>query len=96
MLSRTPVELFLCNTACLALPPCRPHAGVRMDGDLVPADVVVLAMGPWTLHAAKWLPVPRLFSQLGNSIVLKSQHGLSAHALYLHGKLFILHIPCLI
>ncbi|KAK9836568.1 hypothetical protein WJX74_003287 [Apatococcus lobatus] len=59
--------------------------GVMVDGERVAADVVVLAMGPWTSHAAKWLPVPQVFGQLGNSMILKSHQPLSAHALYLHG-----------
>ena len=61
-------------------------AGVMVDGERLAADVVVLAMGPWTSHAAKWLPVPQVFGQLGNSVILKGRQPLSAHALYLHGE----------
>lgn len=26
--------------------------------EVMPADVVVVAMGPWSGQAAKWLPIP--------------------------------------
>ena len=33
--------------------------GVEVDGEVMPADAVVVAMGPWSGQAAKWgLPVP--------------------------------------
>ena len=34
-------------------------AGVEIDGEMVEADAVVIAMGPWSILAARWLPLPR-------------------------------------
>ena len=31
-------------------------AGVQVDDSILPADVVVIAMGPWSSAAAKWVP----------------------------------------
>ena len=50
----------------------------------LPADVVVLAMGPWTNVAASWLPgVPKIRGRLGHSVVIKPSLELSAHCFYL-------------
>src|ERR1700759_910042 len=35
--------------------------GVLFDGDVLEADAVVIAMGPWSILAAKWLPLPPVF-----------------------------------
>ena len=35
-----------------------------------PADVVVLALGPWTSQAQRWLALPQVFGSRGASIVL--------------------------
>lgn len=41
---------------------------------MVPADAVVIAMGPWSGQAAKWgLPVPAVSGQKATSIVLRPQ-----------------------
>nr|WP_275403945.1 FAD-dependent oxidoreductase [Pseudonocardia acidicola] len=34
--------------------------GGEVDGELVRADAVVIALGPWSLLAAEWLPPPPL------------------------------------
>ncbi len=58
--------------------------GVQVDGRVVEADAVVLALGPWTLHAAEWLPaVPEVHSQIGHSLVLQAPVPLPAEALYI-------------
>lgn len=44
--------------------------GVSVDGTSVPADVVVLALGPWTRHAASWVPLPEVHGLKGASITL--------------------------
>lgn len=39
-------------------------SGVEVDGEGVPADAIVVAMGPWSGQAAKWgLPVPAVRSR---------------------------------
>ena len=35
---------------------CGHVAGVQVDDSVLPADVVVIAMGPWSSAAAKWVP----------------------------------------
>lgn len=64
---------------------------MRVDGEELPVDVVVLALGPWTNQAAQWLPgVPRIRGRLGHSVVIKPSSELSAHCLYLtHGRKII-------
>ena len=58
--------------------------GVQVDGRMVEADAVVLALGPWTLQAAEWLPaVPEVHSQIGHSLVLQAPVPLPAEALYI-------------
>src|SRR4029077_14823800 len=32
--------------------------GVDVDGETVAGDAVVIAMGPWSMLAAAWLPLP--------------------------------------
>jgi glycine/D-amino acid oxidase-like deaminating enzyme len=44
--------------------------GVRVDGDAIEADAVVLAMGPWTGRAAAWLRLPRVTGLKGYSVIL--------------------------
>lgn len=48
------------------------HAGVTVDGKVLPATHVVLALGPWTnTLATKALPLPQIAGQLGHSLVMK-------------------------
>ena len=46
-------------------------AGVIVDGELIQADAVVLALGPWTNTLAGSLQLPHISGQLGHSLVLK-------------------------
>jgi len=44
--------------------------GVEIDGgEVVEADAVVIAMGPWSILAALWLPLPAVFGLKGHSLV---------------------------
>lgn len=45
-------------------------SGVSIDGGRRPADVVVLALGPWTSQAQRWLALPQVFGTKSASIVL--------------------------
>ena len=47
--------------------------GVSIDGERHPADVVVLALGPWTVQAQRWLALPQVFGSRGASIVLAAE-----------------------
>ncbi len=44
-------------------------SGVMVDDEIIAADVVVLAMGPWSAVAAQWLPLPPIYGLKGHSLV---------------------------
>ncbi|MEQ9092719.1 MAG: FAD-dependent oxidoreductase, partial [Miltoncostaeaceae bacterium] len=48
-------------------------AGVVVDGRTHPADVVVLALGPWTDRAQRWLALPQVFGTKSASVVLSAE-----------------------
>jgi glycine/D-amino acid oxidase-like deaminating enzyme len=56
--------------------------GVRVDGQMITADKVVIAMGPWSTLAAQWLPLPPVLGLKGHSITLRPAKPLPAHALF--------------
>ncbi len=56
--------------------------GVRIDGQILAADAVVVAMGPWSSLAAQWLPIPTVMGLKGHSITLHPQTPIPAHALF--------------
>ena len=55
--------------------------GLRIDGGVVEADAVVLAMGPWTGRLAGRLALPRIGGLKGHSVTLAAP-GVPAHALF--------------
>lgn len=57
--------------------------GVRVDAEVVPADAVVIAMGPWSSRAATGLPLPPVHGLKGHSITLKPTGPVPAHALFM-------------
>jgi glycine/D-amino acid oxidase-like deaminating enzyme len=56
--------------------------GVEVDGEEVQADAVVIAMGPWSIAACRWLPLPAVHGLKGNSVVFRSGDAVSADALF--------------
>lgn len=56
--------------------------GVSVDGQLLPADAVVIAMGPWSGSAAQWLPLPPVWGLKGHSITLQPTTPVPAQALF--------------
>jgi glycine/D-amino acid oxidase-like deaminating enzyme len=40
---------------------CAVHGVVPEGGESVEGDAVVIAMGPWSILAARWLPLPAVF-----------------------------------
>lgn len=58
-------------------------SGVEVDGGLVPADAVVVAMGPWSALAAAWLPMPQVFPDRGHSLVFDTGTAVHPEALFL-------------
>jgi glycine/D-amino acid oxidase-like deaminating enzyme len=57
--------------------------GVLVDGEKIDGDAVVIAMGPWSVLAAEWLPLPAVFGLKGHSLVFDTGTGLSADALFI-------------
>ena len=55
---------------------------VVVDGTSIPTDVAVIAMGPWSNTAAKWLPLPPIGGAKSQSITLHPTDRIPAHALF--------------
>ena len=45
--------------------------GVLVDGEILEADAVVIAMGPWSILACKWLQLPSVYGLKGHSLVFR-------------------------
>jgi glycine/D-amino acid oxidase-like deaminating enzyme len=57
--------------------------GVEVAGAVVEADAIVIAMGPWSILAAQWLPLPAVFGLKGHSLVFDTAGEMPAEALFL-------------
>ncbi len=57
--------------------------GVDLDGETLEGDAVVIAMAPWSVLAAHWLPLPPVFGLKGHSIVFETGATLPPQALFL-------------
>ena len=57
--------------------------GVEVDGETLEGDAVVIAMGPWSILASGWLPLPRVFGLKGHSLVFETGATVPAEALFL-------------
>jgi glycine/D-amino acid oxidase-like deaminating enzyme len=58
--------------------------GVEIDGgEIFEADAVVIAMGPWSILAALWLPLPPVFGLKGHSLVFDTGTQIPAEAAFL-------------
>jgi glycine/D-amino acid oxidase-like deaminating enzyme len=53
------------------------------DGATLEGDAVVIAMGPWSVLAAKWLPLPPVYGLKGHSVVFDTGKRIPADALFL-------------
>jgi glycine/D-amino acid oxidase-like deaminating enzyme len=55
--------------------------GVVVDGgEVVAADAVIVAMGPWSALACRWLPLPAVRGLKGNSVLFASGRSAEAEA----------------
>src|SRR6266436_9486013 len=52
-------------------------------GEIVEGDAVVIAMGPWSILAARWLPLPAVLGYKGHSLVFETGAAIPAEALFL-------------
>jgi glycine/D-amino acid oxidase-like deaminating enzyme len=57
--------------------------GIEVDGGLVESDAVVIAMGPWSMLAALWLPLPAVFGLKGHSLIFDTGANIAAEAAFL-------------
>jgi glycine/D-amino acid oxidase-like deaminating enzyme len=57
--------------------------GVEVDGEAVAGDATVIAMGPWSMLAATWLPLPAVFGLKGHSLVFDTGTQVPPEALFL-------------
>ncbi len=57
--------------------------GVEVDGSLVECDAVAIAMGPWSILAAAWLPLPAVFGLKGHSLVFDTRANIPAQAAFI-------------
>jgi glycine/D-amino acid oxidase-like deaminating enzyme len=58
-------------------------AGVEVDGEKIDGDAVVIAMGPWSILATAWLPLPAVFGLKGHSLVFDTGTRVPPEALFL-------------
>jgi len=56
--------------------------GLEVDGSVVEADATVIAMGPWSILAAEWAPLPQVFGQQSPSLIYDTGTEVPAHALF--------------
>ena len=58
--------------------------GVVLEGgEIVEGDAVIIAMGPWSMLATRWLPLPAVFGYKGHSLVFETGETIPAEALFL-------------
>jgi glycine/D-amino acid oxidase-like deaminating enzyme len=57
-------------------------SGVLVDGELIEGDAVVVAMGPWSALASRWLPLPMVYGLKGHSVILRNPMPISPHAVF--------------
>jgi glycine/D-amino acid oxidase-like deaminating enzyme len=58
--------------------------GVELDdGATIEADAVVIALGPWSVLAARWLKLPPVFGLKGHSLVFDTGDRVPAEAAFL-------------
>lgn len=57
--------------------------GVHVDGEIVEGDALVIAMGPWSILARRWLPLPGVFGLKGHSLVFETGTRIPPEALFL-------------
>ncbi len=57
--------------------------GVEISGETIAGDAVVIAMGPWSILATAWLPLPAVFGLKGHSLVFATGTDVPAEAAFL-------------
>src|SRR5262249_47613877 len=57
--------------------------GVDVDGRVIEADAVVIAMGPWSVLSAQWMALPPVYGLQSPSLVYDTGEDIGADALFL-------------
>ena len=57
--------------------------GVALGDEIIEGDAVVIAMGPWSILATMWLPLPPVFGLKGHSLVFDTGAAIPAEAAFL-------------
>jgi glycine/D-amino acid oxidase-like deaminating enzyme len=57
--------------------------GIAVDGEILEGDAVVIAMGPWSILAAEWLPLPAVYGLKGHSLIFDTGAQVPPEALFL-------------
>ena len=57
--------------------------GVEVEGETIEGDAVVIAMGPWSILATEWLPLPAVYGLKGHSLVFDTGTKVPPEALFL-------------
>lgn len=77
-------ELRAGAVASLVHGPTGAVAGVTLDsGEIVEGDAVVIALGPWSILATSWLPLPAVYGYKGHSLIFDTGSAIPAEALFL-------------
>jgi len=58
-------------------------SGVEVGGETIEGDAVVIAMGPWSILATEWLPLPAVYGLKGHSLVFDTGTKVPPEALFL-------------
>jgi glycine/D-amino acid oxidase-like deaminating enzyme len=56
---------------------------VETEEETIAADVVAIAMGPWSRLAAQWLPLPPVYGLKGHSLVFETGSRIPPEALFI-------------
>ncbi len=57
--------------------------GVALEGEReIACDQLIIAMGPWSILAAQWLPLPAIHGLKGHSVIFRPKAPLPAEAIF--------------
>jgi glycine/D-amino acid oxidase-like deaminating enzyme len=57
--------------------------GAEIDGGVLEADAIVVAMGPWSVMAAEWMVLPAVYGRRSPSLISDTGKDIPADALFL-------------
>jgi glycine/D-amino acid oxidase-like deaminating enzyme len=60
--------------------------GVEVAGERIEGDALVIAMGPWSILATQWLPLPAIYGLKGHSLVFDTGTKVPPEALFLEAR----------